>query len=274
MSSPLVSICIPTYKGARFLKAAIDSVLSQSFADLELLVIDDNSPDDTEAIVRSITDPRIRYIRNDSNLGPEGNWNRCLNESRGVYFKLLPHDDLLLPGCLEKQVGVLSADRGERIALVFCARRILSGDRVVTTRGYPFAKAGPIPGRRVVGRCVSLGTNLLGEPGAVLFRRSLALRVGRFDATNPYVIDLDYWCRLLLHGAAYYLDEPLAAFRVSSGSWSVAIGRKQASDFHAFVRRISAEPAHGIGPTRRAAGRAMASVNGMLRQLFYKVVPH
>ena len=62
------------------------------------------------------------------------------------------------------------------------------------------------------------GTNLIGEPGAVLFRRDLALKVGGFYAENPYVIDLDYWLRLLAQGDAYYLDQPLASFRVNPGS--------------------------------------------------------
>ena len=91
---PLVSVCIPTYRGAVHLGAAIGSVLSQSFGDFELIIIDDHSPDDTAAVVAQHKDPRIRYIRNESNLGAQGNWNRCLSESRGKLFKLLPQDEL------------------------------------------------------------------------------------------------------------------------------------------------------------------------------------
>jgi glycosyltransferase involved in cell wall biosynthesis len=269
---PRLSICIPTYRGAAHLGAAIDSVLPQSFSDFELVIIDDNSPDDTAAIVARYKDPRVRYIRNENNLGPEGNWNRCLSEGRGKFFKLLPQDDLLMPGCLERQVAVLQQDTEENIALVFCARRIVvSGDRTVTVRGYPGGKEGTIPGRAIIRRCVRFGTNLIGEPGSVMFRKSLALQVGSFDATNAYVIDLDYWFRLLLKGNAYYFPDPLAAFRVSSGSWSVAIGNSQTADFCQFVSRISLNPAHTVSRLDIAACHLMARINTCLRLLFYRL---
>ena len=88
--SPLVSVCIPTYRGMPHLRAAIDSVLAQTLSDFELVVIDDNSPDDSFAIASSYGDRRIRCLRNPRNLGPEGNWNRCLAEAKGRYVKLLP----------------------------------------------------------------------------------------------------------------------------------------------------------------------------------------
>lgn len=230
-STPRVSVCIPTYKGAQTIGPAIASVLAQTLDDFELLVIDDGSPDGTAEVVAGFPDPRLRYLRNASNLGPEGNWNRCLAEARGRYFKLLPHDDLLAPRCLERQAAVLDADADERVALVFAAREVIGpDDRVLTRRGYPGAREGRIAASQVLRQSVRRGTNLLGEPGAVLFRRALAQRVGAFDARQPYVIDLDYWFRLLAHGDAYYCDEALASFRVSASQWSVALGRQQSQD--------------------------------------------
>jgi len=270
---PILSICIPTYRGAAHLGATIDSVLAQSFGDFELVVIDDNSPDDTAAVVASYKDPRVRYIRNPNNLGPEGNWNRCLDEGRGKYFKLLPQDDLLMSACLERQIAVLERDTAENIALVFCARHIVvAGDRAVTVRGYPGGKLGVIPGRAAIRQCVRFGTNLIGEPGGVMFRKSLALQVGMFDATNKYVIDLDYWFRLLLEGDAYYSPEPLAAFRVSTGQWSVAIGNGQSVDFCEFISRVSLNPAHKLSRFDIVAGNLMAKINYYLRLLFYRFV--
>lgn len=268
---PVLSVCIPTYLGSAHIGATIDSVLAQSFGDFELIIVDDNSTDDTAAIVARYQDPRIRFIRNASNLGPEGNWNRCLSESRGKYFKLLPQDDLLLPTCLERQMAVLERDTEEKIALVFCARRVVvTDDRVVTVRGYPGGRQGVIPGYEITRRCVRFGTNLIGEPGSVMFRKSLALQVGPFDSTYGYVIDLDYWFRLLLQGDAYYFPEPLVAFRVSSGSWSVAIGKSQSVEFCQFVSRISLNRAHMISRFDVAVCRLMAKINNYLRLLFYR----
>ena len=265
-------MCIPTYRGRATIGPAIESVLAQSLTDFELIVIDDGSPDDTRAIVEGFADPRLIYVRNEHNLGPQGNWNRCLELARGKYFKLLPHDDLLHPHCLERQVAVLDTDRNQRIALVFSARNVLGPDgRVLTRRGYPGGREGPLTGGGVMRACVRRGTNLLGEPGAVLFRKSLADRIGGFDATNPYVIDLDYWFRLLAHGDAYFCAEPLASFRVSGSSWSVAIGTGQSNDFRNFVARFAARGALPATAFDYCCGHFTPTLNNLARLLFYRL---
>lgn len=269
---PLVSVCIPTYRGAEYLAQAIDSVLAQTLTDFELVIVDDQSPDDTEAIVARYTDPRIRYLRNPVNLGPEGNWNRCLSEARGTYFKLLPHDDLLHPDCLTRQVEVLEADHTSRISLVFCARDIIGPDgRMLMQRGYPGGRTGSISGALIARKCIRRGTNLIGEPGAVLVRRTLAERVGLFDATNPYVIDLDYWLRLLAHGDGYYLKASLATFRMSRGQWTVTIGRAQSADFNSLIQRIAGSIVPGITPLDISTSRMTSWLNRWLRRAFYRI---
>jgi glycosyltransferase involved in cell wall biosynthesis len=270
-NAPLVSICIPTYLGAQTIGATIESVLGQDFQDFELIIVDDGSPDETGAIVARFADSRIRYERNERNLGPLGNWNRCQALAQGKYFKLLPHDDLLAPSCLTQQVKVLENDTEERIALVFCARDVIGPDgRVLTHRGYP-AREGIIPGKLLARRSVRAGTNLIGEPGGVLFRRSLATVVGCFDATNSYVIDLDYWFRLLAHGDAYYLPQHLSSFRVSGQQWSVRLGDSQANDFNAFVARIG--PAIGLEWTfgDKLMSKMTSRLNNWMRLGFYLV---
>ncbi|MEO8026049.1 MAG: glycosyltransferase [Bryobacteraceae bacterium] len=272
-SAPIVSVCIPTYRGATFVGQAIESVLGQTFGEFELLVVDDNSPDETASVVSGYRDSRIRLLRNMRNLGPEGNWNRCLDEARGRYFKLLPQDDVLAPECLARQAAVLEADAHQQIALVFCARNILDpGGRVLLRRGIPGRHSGTIPAGVVIRRCLRRGTNLIGEPGGVLFRMSLAKQVGGFDADAPYLIDLDYWARLLCHGDAHYFPEPLASFRVSNESWSVAIGNKQTADFGRFMSKTARIPAFAIGPFDILAGRAMARLNTYLRLILYRFV--
>ena len=270
-ASPRVSICIPTYKGERTLGAAIESVLAQTLADFELVVIDDLSPDGTQALVARYRDPRIRYLRNETNLGPKGNWDRCLSEARGTYFKLLPHDDVLHPVCLQRQVEVLDADEEQGLSLVFSAREVLGpAGQLLTRRGYPGGREGRIPAREVIGACVRRGTNLLGEPGAVLMRKSLADRVGLFDATFAYVIDLDYWFRLLRHGDAYYCKESLASFRVSGTQWSVAIGSRQSQDFRRFIARVRAQGALSATALDRSFGLFTPALNNVARLLFYR----
>ena len=271
--APTVSVCIPTYRGAAHIAETIESALAQTFADFELVIVDDASPDETGQVVARYRDARLRYVRSEHNAGVEENWNRCLRFARGRYFKLLPHDDLIAPDCLARQVAVLEADRDERLALVFCARRIIdSRSRTLMTRRYPRSSSGVIPGGVAVRNCIRSGANLLGEPGGVLFRTALARRVGAFDARLRLVTDLDYWARLLLHGDAYYLPDRLASFRVSQGAWSVAIGAAQAAEFLAFIAKLGANPAFGLSALDLARGRLLARLNTLAKLFFYRLL--
>jgi len=268
---PIVSVCIPCYRGAAHLAAAIESVLAQTLTDFELIVVDDHSPDDTVALMHTFSDPRIRFLVNPVNLGPDGNWNRCLELARGRYFKLLPQDDLLARTCLAEQVDVLERDAGEKIALVFCARTILDArDRAIMTRGYPQRHSGVVPARTLIRQCVRRGANLIGEPGSVMFRHKLARVAGKFDATIGYVLDLDYWVRLLLHGDAHYLASPLASFRVSGGSWSVRIGARQSLEYQLFIKKLTADPRYSATDMDVFAGKVMAKINALLRAMLYR----
>jgi glycosyltransferase involved in cell wall biosynthesis len=268
---PAVSICIPSYRGAAHIKASIDSVLAQTWTDFELIVVDDDSPDDTLAVAASVDDERITCLRNERRLGAEGNWNRCLREATGRYVKILPQDDLLDPECLARQLALFEADARGELALVFCARRIIDADGRTLFERRPF---GPDPrrvdGRAVFRRCLRRGTNVVGEPGGVLFRRDAARAAGEFDATFPYVVDLDYWLRLLEHGEAGYIPETLVSFRVAATQWSVAIGRSQAAQFSGLAAKMAARPSLAPGPLDVLAGRLLARANNVARLLMYR----
>lgn len=270
-SPPTVSVGIPAYRGAAHIGTAIESVLGQTFGDFELVIIDDDSPDETFATADSFQDPRVRCLRNVRNLGPQGNWNRCLTEAAGTYFKLLPQDDVLAPDCLQRQLEVFESDVNREIALVFCARRILDtrGKRVLERR--PFGRrARRLTGNTVFRRCLHRGTNVIGEPGGVMFRRELAKAVGPFDATFPYVIDLDYWLRLLAYGNAYYLPDLLASFRVTPRSWSVEIGAAQPEQFAGLMAKCAKDRGWQAGTLDLVLTRALALANNGLRLMIYR----
>lgn len=112
LSKPRVSIGVPVYNGQKFIAATIESLLSQTFSDFELIICDNCSTDGTEAICRQYAarDPRVRYFRNERNLGPAPNYNRCFELARGEYFKWNAADDLCAPEFVEKCVKVLDAD--------------------------------------------------------------------------------------------------------------------------------------------------------------------
>ena len=267
-SPPAVSVCIPSYRGAAHIRDSIDSVLEQTFNDFELIVVDDDSPDETFAIAARVDDERVTCLRNEQRLGAEGNWNRCLHEASGRYVKILPQDDLLDPACLARQVAALDAD--DRLALAFCSRHIIDGDgrRLFERRAFG-ATPLRLDGRAIFRRCLHRGTNIVGEPGAILFRREIANRVGEFDATFPYVVDLDYWLRLLEHGDAWYIPDALASFRVAATQWSVAIGRSQAAQFSGLASKMAARPYLAPSAADLAAGRLIARANNAARLVMY-----
>ena len=99
-----VSIILPAYNRANHLPDAINSILMQSFRDFELIIVDDASTQDIESIVRSIGDPRIRYIRRAVNGGASAARNTGLAEARGEFIAFHDSDDLWLPGKFERQL--------------------------------------------------------------------------------------------------------------------------------------------------------------------------
>lgn len=111
-STPALTIGLPVYNGARYLEQAVGSILGQSFGDFELIISDNASTDETEAIGRALAarDPRVTYRRNARNVGLSGNFNLLVPLARGRLFKWATSDDVLRPGYLERCVAVLDAD--------------------------------------------------------------------------------------------------------------------------------------------------------------------
>src|SRR5688500_2301178 len=95
MKNPKVSFVVPCYKLAHLLPECLDSILGQTFPDLEILVMDDCSPDNTREVALAYSDPRVRYIRNDPNLGHLKNYNKGISLSKGDYIWLISADDYL-----------------------------------------------------------------------------------------------------------------------------------------------------------------------------------
>jgi glycosyltransferase involved in cell wall biosynthesis len=268
---PVVSVCIPVYNGEPYIGRAIESVLDQTLADFELVVVDNASTDRTLEIVSGFSDTRLRVIRNPENIGAAANWNRALELAQGGYFKLLCADDWLYPTCLERQVAALAADESRRVAIVCCGRDVVgqSGRRLATRS---FGRAGVVGGCTAVRRIVRSGTNPIGEPAAVLTRTDWAREVGGFERDGTYVIDVDLWIRLLARGGLCAIEEPLAAFRLAPGSWSSTVAGRQAADYRQLLARIDAGR-FGLSAVDILSGSVMASLNAIGRRVFYMLTP-
>lgn len=103
----LVSIIMPAYNTGRYISESIKSVLAQSYSDWELIIVDDCSTDNTDEVVASFNDPRIRYMKNEKNSGAAVSRNRALREAKGKWIAFLDSDDLWLPEKLEKQISFM-----------------------------------------------------------------------------------------------------------------------------------------------------------------------
>jgi len=209
MSNPKVTVCLPTYHKARYLPAAIASVLGQDFGDYELLIVNDASPDQTDEIVRGFEDSRIRYIRNPQNMGLVENWNRCLNLAGGEYTIIFHDDDVMLPGLLRREVEVL--DGNSKVVLVHAAAQAIDESGAVFSVAAPHTWPPLTSGLEFVTRYWTQGYVVM--PSA-MFRKSPALRLGAFNPALRYSADADLWQRLAFEGQVAYLDELLISNRV------------------------------------------------------------
>jgi glycosyltransferase involved in cell wall biosynthesis len=143
---PKVSIGLPVYNGENYLEEALCSLLSQTFTDFEIVISDNASTDRTSEICQTYAakDPRIRYLRNETNIGPRRNWNRVFTLSRGEYFNWTAHDDKYAPQFLEKCVEVL--DRDPSVVLCYARTSIIDKDgNVVGHYDKPKRSGSPEP---------------------------------------------------------------------------------------------------------------------------------
>jgi glycosyltransferase involved in cell wall biosynthesis len=213
MAEPQISVCIPSYNHSRFLPQTIASVLEQTFDDFEVLIIDDCSTDGTEAILKryALRNPRIRFGVNRENLGMVNNWNLCLEEARGKYVKYLFGDDLLLSkDALRRMLSIFETDKS--ISLVTSSRRIIDSKSNTIGIKSPFKQDLIAHGTKLINLCLARQDNLIGEPTAVMFRKSDAVRGFRPEYTQ--IVDLEMWFHLLEKGDFAYIREPLCAFRI------------------------------------------------------------
>ena len=209
MLMPEVSVIIPTFNSAQYVTDAVDSVLNQSFGDLEVLVIDDGSTDDTESVMSRYGAP-VRYIRQ-QNGGVAEARNRGITQSRGRYVAFLDADDTWLPDKLAKEVTALDLNRGYRAC--YSAFAVADCDLV------PF----DVSNSRREGPALEdllLRGNVIATPSTVMCERALFAETGGFDPALSQCADWDMWVRLAALTEFLYLDEPLVTYRQHGANMS------------------------------------------------------
>jgi glycosyltransferase involved in cell wall biosynthesis len=213
-SAEPLTVAIPFYKGHDYLRRAIESVRRQSSPDWRLIVCDDGPESGTADLIASFGDPRIRYLRNERNLGMAGNWNRCLAATDTDLVNLLHNDDELLPDYVEL---MLRAGRDHPdAAAFFCRAKVIDADGRATFSFVDFVKGFLVP--RASGPLVLRGRDAVARlmRGNFIMCPTVCYRKRRIPA-DPFhpewrmVLDLDFFARLLLDGE-YLVGLPETAF--------------------------------------------------------------
>ena len=222
MPNPLVSVVVPTFGRGRYLRAALDSAVRQTMADLEVIVTDDASPDDyATALVAEVGDPRIRVRRNAVNLGQAGNNAAAFAECRGTFVANLHDDDEWGPTFLERVTAPLLAHPD--VAMAFCDHWIIDGDGHVQVDATEFntalwGRTTLAPGRHQPFLEMSVVRQTVPLAMATVWRRS-AVPWEQMPAEVNAAYDL-FLCYLAARdgAAAWYVPERLTRYRVHTAS--------------------------------------------------------
>jgi glycosyltransferase involved in cell wall biosynthesis len=267
-NKPLISVCVPAYNNADVIKSTIEHIIDQTYTNWELIIQDDCSTDATLQVAKSFSDPRIIIIENSKNLGLVANWNKVVTAAKGEYVKLLGADDLLAPACLEKQVSVFLSGRYPAVSLVASYKNIIDDKgKLLMLRKYPF-KSGLVPSAKAISRNFLLGTNLVGEPVVGLYKTSVFSKIGLYDDSNPYLVDLDFWVRVLLTGDLYVIPEPLVSFRISRGAMTSRLKSQQAKLFKQFAKKVYNDKRFNINYFHYLVACFMSTIIAILRRSF------
>lgn len=206
-SKPFVSVCIPVFNGENYLSNCIESILEQDYDNFEVLIMDNCSTDSTSSIVSSFEDNRIRYIRNHVNIGALINFSKCVENAKGDYFVLLPHDDMLLPGCLKEFASKLI---DPAIGIVFGAVAVVDqhGELLTTRVDHPVDRL-----LTHEESLINLVDNFMPIQLAMV-RTPILRKLGGFSTEFSLFSDCHLWFRVALEGwKSYYFAKPFSSFR-------------------------------------------------------------
>ena len=201
-----VSVIIPTHNRAELLCFTVKSVMNQTFQDFEIIIVDDASTDNTEEIVNSLRDKRIKYIRHETNKGEAGTRNTGVQNGKGEYIAWLDDDDEWLPDKLQRQVAILDHSPKE-VGGVYTGRVNVDG----TT--------GRILSRTLASKRGNLFSELLYHGyylcvSSLMLRKSCFEKTGWFDESIPYGLDHDMWVRIAKEFQFECIEEPLTKYRI------------------------------------------------------------
>lgn len=213
MVGPRVTVLMPVYNGERFLREAINSILEQSFRHFEFMIIDDGSTDRSAEIIASYRDPRIRFIRNNQNIGISATLNKGIALASCELIARMDADDISHPHRLQKQFRYMQ--RNPRCGLLSTWARVISEDnKLIRLERY---------------RSNFYYYNLTFEcwmyHPTIMFRKSAVEQVGAYSM--PYSEDYDLFWKMSIHFPIGNLAEPLLDYRITKSSLNLVLKKEE-----------------------------------------------
>ncbi len=246
-SNPLVSICIPTYNGSKFIKETLDSAISQTYNNLEIVITDDCSTDNTIEICYEYAkkDSRIKVYKNKKNIGLVGNWKECLAKSNSNWIKFLFQDDLISPNCVEVMIDTAIKNK---VNFVICDRTYIF-EEGVDDHAIKFYKNLPKTGKlfneerpytpketsKIIANHVF--RNCIGEPPTLLLNKNF---YSEKDFPDNYfqLIDYIFVLNKILKYDFVFVNEKFVKFRVHNNSESKRNNTVNPSNKESFYKFI------------------------------------
>jgi len=220
VTGPLVSVVIPTYNHAHFLGRALQSVLDQTYANWEMIVIDNHSRDKTNEVVESFSDPRIHLLNIHNHGVIAASRNMGIRESRGEWLAFLDSDDCWYPKRLETIMAATDTDNSND---VLCNDELMVN---IETGVKRLSRCGPY--QKDFYKALLIEGNRL-SPSATVVRREFLVRHGlAFDESREYITveDYDLWLNLARTGARFkFINEVLGEYVIHGSNSSVRLSR-------------------------------------------------
>jgi glycosyltransferase involved in cell wall biosynthesis len=196
---PLVSIIIPTYNRSKILPRAVNSALNQSYKNLEVIIVDDASADNTSETVAGIKDARVRYVRHVNNMGLSAARNSGIKIARGKYINFLDDDDEIHRLKLEKQLNMF-AQQAETVGIIYCGWQYVYKNKI-TAKHFPKHRGNTL--RQLLAHCIM-------TPIVPLIKISCFEKAGLFDKNMKSYEDWDMWIRIARYFNFDFVPEVLA----------------------------------------------------------------
>lgn len=228
----MVSVVVPVFNGLSHLPALVECLLKQSYPNLEIVFSEGGGSDGSLDLLRGIDDPRVRIIELPAGTSAAENWTAASQAASGEFTKLICQDDVLYPDAITQQVQDLMDNPNAVMAT--SVRDIIDahGRTIFRGRGLSGLSGDVVSGDRVIRECFRQGTNVIGEPLAVLFRTGALKTALPWLDDNPLMLDLSMYSKVAPSGDVVLRRNSVGAFRVSNASWSTRLAKEQIKQTH------------------------------------------